>query len=984
MQRKFFLLACLLVCADCFAQQYPFVYYTPKDGLINSRVRSIRQDTKGRMYFLTHGGLSVYDGKRFTNYHTQDGLANELVNDIIEVGPDSFLLATNVSTLNTLVRGRVDTFKTADNFCPVINRFFKSNDGYWYAAADEGLYRLEKNRFVKLMMKDDNGIEIGCCLDRIIEWKNFFVLVPWNDELKEKLLVYDRTTGKVTDTETEINTTTSASIYQGQFWISTTTGLRLLDTAALSKGQLSFLPVPAKYRAIGVEKKDMLMEFDAANKAWFCHGGVITIFSASQIQVIKAGPGLKNYAIADMFMDREGSMWMATDGNGIMKLRNTNIELINSINQQTLACQGITHHKDTVWFFNVPDNSIYRFASNRFTRFPLYEKAGACNLAIWNNRIYQSTAEKMFCIENKDDPDSYRHPKTIIKARPNVRYGHGLINSDGTIIQYGLEGQSTYMLYVLKNDNIVSRNQISHAADQINFDKKGRMWLSTRDHRIWAFSTHPEQPEKYLQLIKGYPKEIPHIAPRSITADTNNNIWIGTRYEGIYQYEIKNDELVQVAQYTTQHGLTDNFVGYLTCDDNNTIWAGTQTGIDKIYRKNEKYIIGNISESNNFFQSIFKIVIDDDHTVWGLTSEGVLKISASGLPPIASQAPPLLLTSLEVNNHPYHESVSTLSYNQNNLSFSVAAPSYIDERSIQYSYLLQGSGIKTWSVPSNNASFNFINLSPGNYTLKVKADFPEMSYPSQEMSYSFSIKPPWWQTLWFRLLVIAILMAIAALLVRSYIRRKLEKQRMVLERKQAIEKERTRIATDMHDELGAGLSRIKFLSETIGIKKQKQEAVEEDIDKIRQYSHEMIDKMGEIVWALNEKNDSLSDLLAYTRVYAVQYLAENGIECTMDTPTQFPSNVISGEFRRNVYLTVKEALHNIVKHAQARQVNIHIQTGKELLISISDDGVGFNQSSIRPYGNGLNNMRKRIESISGKLHFNNGKGTTVVFSVPLA
>jgi|SRR5688572_27397290 len=162
MQRKFFLLACLLVCADCFAQQYPFVYYTPKDGLINSRVRSIRQDTKGRMYFLTHGGLSVYDGKRFTNYHTQDGLANELVNDIIEVGPDSFLLATNVSTLNTLVRGRVNTFKTADNFCPVINRFFKSSDGYWYAAADEGLYRLEKNRFVKLMMKDDNGIEIGC------------------------------------------------------------------------------------------------------------------------------------------------------------------------------------------------------------------------------------------------------------------------------------------------------------------------------------------------------------------------------------------------------------------------------------------------------------------------------------------------------------------------------------------------------------------------------------------------------------------------------------------------------------------------------------------------------------------------------------------------------------------------------------------------------------------------------------------------------
>src|SRR6185436_4142499 len=107
-----------------------------------------------------------------------------------------------------------------------------------------------------------------------------------------------------------------------------------------------------------------------------------------------------------------------------------------------------------------------------------------------------------------------------------------------------------------------------------------------------------------------------------------------------------------------------------------------------------------------------------------------------------------------------------------------------------------------------------------------------------------------------------------------------------LQRKMAIEKERTRIATDMHDDLGAGLSRIKFLSETIGMKKQQQLPVEEDINNIREYSHEMIGKMGEIVWALNEKNDSLSDLLSYTRAYAVEYLSQNGIKCTVETPDQ--------------------------------------------------------------------------------------------------
>ena len=118
-------------------------------------------------------------------------------------------------------------------------------------------------------------------------------------------------------------------------------------------------------------------------------------------------------------------------------------------------------------------------------------------------------------------------------------------------------------------------------------------------------------------------------------------------------------------------------------------------------------------------------------------------------------------------------------------------------------------------------------------------------------------------------------------------------------------------------------------------------------------------------------------------MYAVQYLSENGIECTVDTPTQFPSLFISGEFRRNIYLTVKEALHNVVKHAQARQVKIHIETGDSLLVSICDDGNGFDATHVRPHGNGLNNMKRRIESIDGTLQIMNGNGTIVVFSVPL-
>jgi signal transduction histidine kinase len=219
--------------------------------------------------------------------------------------------------------------------------------------------------------------------------------------------------------------------------------------------------------------------------------------------------------------------------------------------------------------------------------------------------------------------------------------------------------------------------------------------------------------------------------------------------------------------------------------------------------------------------------------------------------------------------------------------------------------------------------------------------------------------------------------------IRFYYHRKLEREKIISERQQAIEKERTRIATDMHDDLGAGLSRIKFLSETIGIKKQRQLPFEEDISKIREYSHEMIDKMGEIVWALNEKNDSLSDLLSYTRSYTVEYLSQSGIMCSIDSPDVFPASFVTGEYRRNIFLSVKEILHNIVKHAQANHVNITIQINTSLCIDISDDGVGFDQARTRPYSNGLINIKKRMKDIGGIMEIENINGTMVKLKVPL-
>jgi signal transduction histidine kinase len=137
------------------------------------------------------------------------------------------------------------------------------------------------------------------------------------------------------------------------------------------------------------------------------------------------------------------------------------------------------------------------------------------------------------------------------------------------------------------------------------------------------------------------------------------------------------------------------------------------------------------------------------------------------------------------------------------------------------------------------------------------------------------------------------------------------------------------------------------------------------------------------VWALNEKNDSIGSLVAYTRLYAAEYLAQNGIAGNVQTPENFPDVFVTGEVRRNIFLTVKEALHNVVKHANADTVVMNVSLGNNIMITISDNGIGIDRDNIRPFSNGITNMQKRIHEIGGTLEIKNSNGTSVCIEVPI-
>jgi signal transduction histidine kinase len=221
--------------------------------------------------------------------------------------------------------------------------------------------------------------------------------------------------------------------------------------------------------------------------------------------------------------------------------------------------------------------------------------------------------------------------------------------------------------------------------------------------------------------------------------------------------------------------------------------------------------------------------------------------------------------------------------------------------------------------------------------------------------------------------------------VKERERFKLENERKEFEKQMAVmaaqQDERNRISADMHDELGSGVTAIRLMSEIVKTK-LKQTSIPE-IDKISNSANDLLSKMNTIIWTMKSSNDTLESLSAYIRAHAIEFFDTTPIDCTVHV-ADVPDVELSGEKRRNIFLSIKEALNNIMKHAHASSVRINIDTSNDkLLITITDNGVGINVDKQRRFGNGLNNIKRRMQSIHGDFKIESNNGTILQFELPI-
>jgi signal transduction histidine kinase len=263
-------------------------------------------------------------------------------------------------------------------------------------------------------------------------------------------------------------------------------------------------------------------------------------------------------------------------------------------------------------------------------------------------------------------------------------------------------------------------------------------------------------------------------------------------------------------------------------------------------------------------------------------------------------------------------------------------------------------------------------------------------------SLAITVLPRFWQTWWFRipsgLLLIAAVSGAVWFDAQRRMRRKLDR----LEHEQAIEHERARIAKDIHDDLGASLTRITLLSQSARDDLVNPTRVGANLDRIYSTAREVTRVMDEIVWAVNPQHDSLDSLVSYLGKYAQDFLGSANVRCRLDLPVQLPGWPLSADVRHNLFLAFKEALHNVVRHAAASEVRVSLATqGTSFSLGVEDDGCGFaaetptSQPEREPdrlaSGNGLANMRRRLAEVGGRCEITSapGQGTRIRFVVPV-
>lgn len=981
----------------------PIRTYSTADGLAADRVDTIVADSRGFIWFGTSEGLSRFDGYRFITYGVAEGLPHRTINALIETRSGDRWIGTpqGLSRMATTGGGALLTN-----------------------------YRLGPEptaNYVGTLLELRSGAVLAATPAGVFEWTggpDFHRReLPGIDPLRITDLAEDR---------------------EGNLWIGTSTAGIFVYGVTQVKGSARTQNFNGKNGLPGNWVNRML--FDSKGRLWAAlRGGLAMIGSSngpgaerwSVEQVYSHDSALVGTDVMALHEGSDGSLWVGTQ-MGISRLTwgNGKVPAIENLTRD----QGLSDREvlalgedqaGNIWA-GTEGAGVMRIDRVGFTTYR--EKDGIATDRVFS--VLEDRSGKLLVVtagagvkatHSVDVFDGVRfHSVSPVGFTGNPSWGWDRILLQSRAGEWWGATRNGLCRYGPgKADDLDRRNPRACYSNDVIFrifeDSKGGIWASAQSKegdRLMRWDRLTNQVVTFSSpKLPGGPS---HDLVSAFAEDRQGNIWLGLYIGGLYRYDGRefkyfkesdgvlagrvlsllseesglwigsngglgrivstNDEKLRVEVYNTAQGMASNSIFCIVSDREGRIYAGTGKGIDRLEPKTGH--IRHFSTANGLAHGEFRSALRDRNgSLWFATTQGLSRLIPTADHPVAR--PRILITDLRIGGVSYpvspigedHISRLQLKPSGNQIQVDFVGIDYEPGDILRYAYKLERAD-SDWGPPRAQHAVHYAALADGKYRFLVKAlnsDGVESAVPAE---IDFIVMPPVWRRWWFEGLAMAL--AIAGVFAAHRYR---------LAQAVNLERIRTTIATDLHDDIGASLTQIAILSEVARVNANGQGRAGEPLERVAALARELVDSMGDIVWSIRSDAPGMESLVRRMREFAIDLLSSRGIGFELRSASALDHKLeLSLQARRQVFLIFKECIHNAARHSHCTTVVTELKiTNREAVLTVQDNGTGVRPEERTPGGMGISNMQRRSQELGGRMELtsNPGEGCRIAIHVPL-
>ncbi len=998
------------------AEQLPLKSYTTVDGLPSDRVNCILRDSHGFLWFGTWDGISRFDGYGFENLTAADGFPGPSVNALLESHDGTYWAATvgglahwDPTRRESPSRTRFEVVKLGDR--PLIEAAFallEDRLGSLWVGTASGLYRWNPSSNPKalrisleesakppevyaLLEDPDGGLWIGAdrgLFFRAVDGRTTRLGGRDGFPTEVRCLLRDRT---------------------GRIWIGThESGIFRVDSASPAGGAVRHLSTTSN----GLAGDHVLGLLESADgTVWAaCYGGLSRFAPGpgpdrDRPRTYTRAQGLVALGIFSLAEDAAGNIWIGTDDAGVMRLVPRGFRTYNGEDalQSTRVVSVLADRGGRACVYTAGKTStdartdtnrlLQCFDGTRFHAVTPRLPAGTHFGWGWSQVTFQDsrggwwipTFEGLYrfpAAEFTTLATAVPRRYTTTDGLPSNEIFRVFEDSRGDVWMSLSDSTRCLARWKRASDSIVvygPSDGLPAGDSPISFaeDGSGALWIGFYNGGL---ARHRDDRFTFFGEADG----IPAGRTRCLYRDRAGNLWVGASRGGIARIEHPEAVRPRFTRFTTAENLSSNDAWSLADDRWGRIYIGTERGLDRLDPATG--IVQTFTADDGLVRGVIETTIEDGAgTLWFGSGQGVSSLAPE--PEGRRDPPPARISRVLLDGTrqalpdigAVHVRLPDLTASTGPLQLEYFGIDFAAGGRLRYQYQLEGADAE-WGPPRDERSVIYAHLRPGGYRFRVRAVANDGSFSPEPANVEFRILPPYWQRPWFVAACAAALILLAYLLHRYRLRQVL-----------AVERLRTRIATDLHDDIGSSLSQIAILSE---IARQQPggatEKVQDMLARIGAVSRDLVDSLGDTVWAIDPRRDRLEDLVHRMRRFAGDLLTEKQIEVVFDARLDDPERDLPADMRRQLFLVFKEAVHNMARHSGCTRAEIDFRVDDgSLALCLKDNGCGFDPAG-REGGYGVASIRERIARLHGSIELVSCRadqpgapGTTVFIAVPL-